>query len=43
MAIIDGVRGIWSGYVALQQVQQENTTLKQELQTAAGAISAGAR
>ena len=33
MAIIDGVRGIWSGYVALQQVQQENNALKQELQT----------
>jgi rod shape-determining protein MreC len=33
MAIIDGVRGMWSGYVALQQVQQENDALKQELQT----------
>ena len=33
MAIIDGVRGTWSGYVALQNVQQENTALKQELQT----------
>lgn len=33
MAIIDGVRGIWSGYVALQQVQEENVALKQELQT----------
>ena len=33
MAIIDGVRGMWSGYVALQQVQQENNALKQELQT----------
>ena len=33
MALIDGVRGIWSGYVALQQVQQENDALKQELQT----------
>jgi len=33
MAIIDGVRGMWSGYVALQQVQQENTALRQELQT----------
>lgn len=33
MAIIDGVRGIWSGYVALQQVQEENIALKQELQT----------
>jgi rod shape-determining protein MreC len=33
MAIIDGVRGMWSGYVALRQVQQENDALKQELQT----------
>ena len=33
MAIIDGVRGMWSGYVALRQVQQENTALRQELQT----------
>jgi rod shape-determining protein MreC len=33
MALIDGVRGTWSGYVALQQVQQENDALKQELQT----------
>ena len=33
MAIIDGVRGMWSGYIALQQVQQENNALKQELQT----------
>jgi rod shape-determining protein MreC len=33
MAVIDGVRGTWSGYVALQQVQQENDALKQELQT----------
>ena len=33
MAIIDGVRGLWSGYVALQQVQQENISLKQEMQT----------
>jgi rod shape-determining protein MreC len=33
MAIFDGVRGMWSGYVALQEVQQENTALKQELQT----------
>jgi rod shape-determining protein MreC len=33
MAIIDGARGMWSGYIALQQVQQENTALKQELQT----------
>ena len=33
MSLIDGVRGIWTGYIALQQVQQENTALKQELQT----------
>jgi rod shape-determining protein MreC len=33
MAVIDGARGTWSGYVALQQVQQENDALKQELQT----------
>jgi len=32
MAVIDGVRGLWSGYIALHQVQTENTTLKQELQ-----------
>jgi rod shape-determining protein MreC len=30
---IDGVRGLWSGYVALRQVQSENAALKQELQT----------
>jgi rod shape-determining protein MreC len=30
-ATIDGVRGTWSGYVALRQVQQENESLKQEL------------
>jgi rod shape-determining protein MreC len=33
MALIDGVRGMWSGYVALQTVQEENAVLKQELQT----------
>jgi rod shape-determining protein MreC len=33
MAIIDGVRGMWSGYVALQQVQEENDALKQQLQS----------
>ncbi len=33
MALIGGVRGMWSGYVALQQVQQENNALRQELQT----------
>jgi rod shape-determining protein MreC len=32
MAIIDGVRGMWSGYIALRQVQEENTALRQELQ-----------
>ena len=33
MSLIDGIRGIWTGYVALQQVQEENTALRQELQT----------
>jgi len=33
MALIDGVRGMWFGYIALRQVQQENNALKQELQT----------
>jgi rod shape-determining protein MreC len=33
MSVIDGVRGLWSGYVALQEVQQENNALKQELAT----------
>jgi rod shape-determining protein MreC len=33
MSVVDGVRGLWSGYVALQQVQEENNALKQELQT----------
>jgi rod shape-determining protein MreC len=33
MALIDGVRGTWSGYVALQEVQEQNTALKHELQT----------
>jgi rod shape-determining protein MreC len=33
MALIDGVRGLWSGYVALRQVQEENAALKNELQT----------
>ena len=32
-ALVDGVRGMWSGYVALQEVQAENAGLKQELQT----------
>jgi rod shape-determining protein MreC len=30
-ASIDGVRGMWSGYIALRQVQQENDALKQEV------------
>ncbi len=29
---VDGVRGLWSGYVALQHVQDENLALKQEVQ-----------
>jgi rod shape-determining protein MreC len=33
MAVVGGVRGIWSGYVALRQVQSENAALKQEVQT----------
>jgi len=33
MAMIDGVRGLWSGYIALQQVEQQNLALKQEVQT----------
>jgi rod shape-determining protein MreC len=33
MAVINGVRGLWSGYIALQQVQEENNALKHELQT----------
>jgi rod shape-determining protein MreC len=33
MSVVDGVRGLWSGYVALQQVQEENNALKQELQS----------
>jgi rod shape-determining protein MreC len=32
MSMIDGVRGMWSGYVALQQVQEENAALRVELQ-----------
>lgn len=31
-ALVDGVQGMWSGYVALRQVQEENAALKQELQ-----------
>lgn len=33
MSMVDGVRGMWSGYIALRQVQEENAALKQELQT----------
>ena len=33
-ASIDGVRGMWSGYVALQNVQQENDALKRDLAAA---------
>lgn len=33
MSLIDGIRGMWTGYVALQQVQQENDALRSELQT----------
>ena len=32
MAMIDGVRGLWSGYVALQTVQEENSALRSQLQ-----------
>jgi rod shape-determining protein MreC len=32
MTLVDGVRGVWSGYVALRQVQEDNVVLKQELQ-----------
>lgn len=33
MALVDGVRNLWSGYIALQGVQSENDALRQELQT----------
>jgi rod shape-determining protein MreC len=33
MATVNGVRGMWTGYVALHQVRQENAELKQQLQT----------
>lgn len=33
MAMVDGVRNLWSGYIALQGVHAENDALKQELQT----------
>ena len=32
MASVNGVQGLWSGYVALRQVQSENAALRQELQ-----------
>ncbi len=32
-AIVGGVRGLWSGYVALRQVQSENDALKLEMQS----------
>ena len=32
MAVIDGVRGLWSGYIALRQVETENHSLRQQLQ-----------
>jgi rod shape-determining protein MreC len=33
MALVGGVRGLWTGYVGLQHVQTENTALKQEVQS----------
>lgn len=33
MAIVDGVRNLWSGYIALQGAHAENNALKQELRT----------
>ena len=33
MALVDGVRGVWTGYVGLQNVQRENAALKQEVQS----------
>lgn len=32
MVLVNGTRGLWSGYVDLRQAQQENASLKQELQ-----------
>ena len=32
-SIVDGVRGMWSGYVALRQVQSENDALRLEMQS----------
>jgi rod shape-determining protein MreC len=33
MTSVDSVRGVWSGYVDLRDAQEENETLKRELQT----------
>jgi len=33
MAMVDGVRNLWSGYVALKDAHRENDALKHELQT----------
>jgi len=33
MAVVNGVRGLWSGYIALQRVEEENNALKHELQS----------
>lgn len=33
MAMVDGVRNFWSGYISLRQVRVENNALKYELQT----------
>jgi rod shape-determining protein MreC len=33
MTSVDSVRGVWTGYVALRDVQEENEALKRELQT----------
>ena len=32
MTSVDGVRGVWTGYVALRDAQEENEVLKRELQ-----------
>jgi rod shape-determining protein MreC len=33
MSVLNSLRGVWSGYVALRDVQAQNETLKRELQT----------
>jgi rod shape-determining protein MreC len=33
MAAVGAVRGVWTGYVALQRVEQENASLKDEVRT----------